>query len=311
MKTLKYIFTVMIGILLFASCEQEDILFNKDMSTVGFYGSTASVMEYDATLAGKDSVVIQFLVTALTDAPSCDITFAIDTVGIANPAAEGVDFAAITNKTVTISEGWGYLPMSIKAIDNDVYDTNGNKTFYLKIVSNSLGYDLSSESSILITIIDDDHPLGWMFGDYAVSTPETANGSTSYSANISAVEGEPSKIKIYGMAGAAYGPVLADPYYILGTVSDDHTTISIAAGQEWESWNWGSTILTVWQDDNGEGEEVDELVGYIDQSNGVVITLNQQYNFTITDGNNEGLGLQWAWNSDAESNSAVSTFTKQ
>lgn len=311
MKTLKYITTFIIGLLLLASCEQEDILFDSSMSAVGFYGSTASVNEYDATMSGKDSVVVQFLVTALTDAPSCNITFEVDTVDIENPAVEGVDFEAITNKTVTVSEGWGYLPMSIKAIDNNTYDTKGNKSFRLKIVSNSQGYDLSSESSITITIIDDDHPLGWMFGSYAVATTATANGSSSHTGSIAAVEGEVNKVKIYGMAGAALGPVMADPYFILGTVSADHTSISVDAGQEWDSWNYGPTILTVWEDDNGEGEEVDVLDGSIDKTSGVVITFSQQFTFMITDGNNEGLGIQWSWNDDAAPNSPTSVWTLQ
>lgn len=311
MKTIKYILTIALGLFLLASCEQEDILFNEGMSAVGFYSSTASLMEYDETMAGKDSVVVQFLVTALTDAPSCDITFEIDTTSISNPALEGVDFEAITNKTVTVSEGWGYLPMSLKAIDNDEYDVNGNKSFNLKIVSNSLGYDLSSEYILTVTIIDDDHPLGWLFGDFSVSTPETQNGATSYTGSISAVEGEPTKVKLYGMGGSAYGPVLADPYFILGTVNDEQTEITIAAGQEWETWGYGATILSVWEDDNGEGEEVDQLIASIDNSNPVVITFSQQFCFLITDGNNEGLGLQWAWNSDTESNSPTSVWTKQ
>lgn len=311
MKTLKYILTVTIGILLLASCEQEDHLFDESMSAVGFYGSTATMQEYDKDMSGKDSVTIQFLVTALTDAPSCNITFEVDTVGIKNPAVEGVDFETITDKTVTVSEGWGYLPMSLAAIDNNDYDEKGNKSFRLKVVSNSLDYDLSSEYYITITIIDDDHPLGWMFGDYLVSTPETRNGSTSHAGSITAVLGETSKIKIYGMAGSAYGPALADPYFILATVSDDHTTVTIDAGQEWESWAYGSTILTAWEDDNGEGEETDKIIATLDKSGPVVLTISQQFTFMITDGSNEGLGLQWSWNSDAAANSPTSTWTKQ
>ncbi len=311
MKTLKYILSFALGIALFASCEQEDLLFEKSMSAVGFYGSTASLNEVDLTMSGKDSVVVNVMVTALVGSPSCDVTFEVDTTGISNPAVEGIDFETITNKTVTVSEGWGYFPITIKAIDNNDYDENGNKSFRLKVVSNSLGYDLSSESEMTVTIIDDDHPLGWLFGTYSVATTETANGSTSHTGSVAAVDGETNKIKIYGMCGAAYGPGLVDPYYILGTVSDDQTTITIAAGQAWDSWNWGPVELMCWEDDNGEGEEADQLIGTISTDGGVSFTFNQQFTFYITDGGNAGLGLQWSWNSDAASNSPTSVWTQQ
>ncbi len=311
MKMIKYIAIIAVGLMLFTACEQEDHLFDESMSAVGFYGEKASVLEVDNTNAGRDSIVVQILVTALTDAPSISVDFEVDTTGIANPAVEGVDFETITEKSVTLSKGWGYYPITIKAIDNDTYDENGNKSFKLKIVNNSLDYDLSSEDEITITIVDDDHPLGWLFGDYNVSVVETANGSNEYSLSISSIEGETGRVKIYGMAGPPYGPPADDPYYLIASVSEDYSTMTIAAGQEWESWGYGPVVLTAWEDDNGEGEEVNQLTGAIDATDGVTITFTQQFTFLITSGGNEGLGLQWAWNSDANPNSPTAILTKQ
>lgn len=329
MKKINYFILTILAVTIFSSCEQEDILFTEDLANVGFYGSSANMMEIDNDMKGKDTLVVQILVTTTVDnSPSCDVTFEVDNswyqeingayyeiVGEdttqVNPAMEGVDFEVISGKTVTVSDGYGYAPVVVAAIDNDNYDPLGNKTFRLKITDNSQGYDLSSESVMKVTIIDDDHPLGWMLGDYTSAVTETANGNNSHPIQISAVEGETDKIKIYGMAGLAYGPPLADPYYILGTVSEDYKTVTINAGQSWDSWNWGSTTLTVWEDDNGEGEEVDKLVGTISTDGGVTITLSQQYTFMITDGGNEGVGLQWAWNSDANPNSPTAIWTKQ
>jgi hypothetical protein len=312
MKMTKYILIVMIGVTLFTSCEQEQLLFEESMSAVGFYGSTASVSEYNATTDSGGEVVIQFMVTTVSSSPACDITFEVNTTDISNPAVEGVDFEVISDKTASIGAGGGTYDLKITAINNDDFDSNGDKSFKLKVVSNSLDYNLSSESEMTITIVDDDHPLGWMVGSYAVATTETANGSSSHSGSITTVEGEINKIQIYGMAGAAYGPGLIDPYYILGTVSDDFQTVTIAAGQAWESWGYGSTELQVWEDDNGEGEETDTLTGTITQTDGgVVITFSQQFTFYITDGGNAGLGLQWSWNSDSETNSPTSVWTKQ
>ncbi len=310
MKMIKYIAIIAVGLMLFTACEQEDLLFDESMSAVGFHGDKASVLEVD-TVSGKDILEVQILVTALTDAPSITVDYEVDTTGIANPAVEGVDFEIDTERSVTLSKGWGYYPITIKAIDNDTYDPNGNKSFKLKIVNNSQGYDLASEDEITITIVDDDHPLGWMFGDYDVSVVETLNGDNNYSLNISSIEGETDRVKIYGLAGTSFGPPAEDPFYLTASVSEDYSTMTIAAGQEWEDWNYGPTILTVWEDDNGEGEEVNQLTGTIDASDGVTITFNQQFTFLITEGINEGLGLQWAWNSDANANSPTATLTKK
>lgn len=328
MKKLNYIILTTLALMIIFGCEQEDILFTQDMANVGFYGSSASMLEMDKENKGKDSLTVQILVTASVTSPSIDVTFDVDdtwykkigdlyyeiteddTIQV-NPAIEGVDFKVVSEKKVTIPEGYGYAPVVVAAIDNDYYDPLGNKSFRLKITGNSLEYDLSSESVMKITIVDDDHPLGWMLGDYISNVTETANGNKEHPVNIVAIDGETDKVKIYGMAGQAFGPPLADPYFILGTVSEDYTTITIKAGQSWDSWDWGPVTLKVWEDDNGEGEEVKDLIGYISTDNGVKITFRQQYTFYITSGVNEGLGLQWAWNSDANPNSPVAVWTRK
>lgn len=328
MKKINYLILTILAFTTFFGCEQEDHLFTEDMANVGFYGSTANMMELDKDMKGKDTLTVQILVTAMLNSPACEVTFDVDNSwykeidGLyyeivdgdttqVNPAMEGVDFTVLSNKTVTLSGGYGYAPVKVASIDNNDYDPLGNKSFRLKVTGNNQGYDLSSEGVMKITIIDDDHPLGWMLGEYASAVTETANGSKNHPINITAIEGETDKIKIYGMAGSAYGPALVDPYFILGTVSDDYKTVTIKTGQSWDSWNWGPVTLTAWEDDNGEGEEVGDLIGTITTEGGVKITLNQQYTFLITGGVNEGLGLQWAWNSDAAPNSPTAIWTKK
>jgi hypothetical protein len=328
MKKLSYLIFTILAVTIFFACEQEDILFTEDMACVGFYGSSANMLEVDKENKGKDTLTVQILVTATFNSPSCDVTFDVDDswytkIGdhyyeiidddttLVNPAMEGVDFNVLSEKSVTVAEGYGYAPVVVAAIDNDDYDPLGNKSFRLKITGNSLGYDLSSESVIKITIIDDDHPLGWMLGDYTSQVTSTANGSKEHPVNIVAIDGETDKVKIYGMAGLAFGPPLADPYFILGTVSEDYSTITIKAGQSWDSWGYGPVTLKVWEDDNGEGEEVNDLIGYISTDGGVKITFRQQYTFFITAGGNQGLGIQWAWNDDPNPNSPVAVWTRK
>lgn len=329
MKKLKYTL-ILLFITVFFSCKQDDILFTKDMANVGFYGGSATMLELDKTTNGKDNLVIKVLVTALKNSPSCEVTFDVDNTWYqeingayysiedgdtaqVNPAMEGVDFKITSSKKVTIADGYGYANVTIEAINNDEYDPLGDKSFHLKITGNSLGYDLSSESVMAVTITDDDHPLSWFVGNYIAAVTQTFNGDEQFPILITTVEGETDKIRIYGMCGSTFGPIPydEDPFYIIGTVSEDFTTVTINAGQEWEDFDFGPTIFKVWEDDNLEGEEVNVLIGNINIEDGVSVTFNQAFLFEITSGDYEGAGLQWVYNEDENPNSVTSVWTKQ
>lgn len=311
MKTIiKYILMGFTGIVLLTACENlnEPAKISQDDAFVAFTMTSAVVSEVNS------EIHIPVKVSALKGAKSISVTFDFDTAGVANPAIEGEDFELLNaSKSLTVSEGFGYDTIKIKTIDNDLF--TGQKTVKIMLESNSLDYNFGADNVLELGIRDDDHPLGWMLGDYDVAVTATANGSTSYTATIVAVEGETSLVKIYWLCGPPYGPAEADlaefDYSLLATVSDDFTTISVKTGQEWDSWGYGPTSFTAWEDDNGEGEEVDEMVGTISTDAGVVITFSQQFTFMITSGNNEGLGLQWAWNEDANPNSPTAILTLQ
>ncbi|MFB6318548.1 hypothetical protein [Saccharicrinis sp. FJH54] len=299
------------GIVLLSACENlnQPAEISQGDAFVAFTMTSAVVSEVNS------EINIPVKVSAFKGAQSIEVTFDFDTAGVANPAIEGEDFVLLnSSKKLTVSDGYGYDTIKIKTIDNDLF--TGQKTVKINLVSNSLGYNFGADDVLELGIRDDDHPLGWMLGDYDVAVTQTANGSNSFSATIVPVEGETSLVKIYGLCGPPYGPTAEPPktaddfdYSLQGTVSDDFTTITIKTGQEWDSWGYGPTSFTAWQDDNGELDEVEELVGTISTDAGVVITFSQQFTFMITSGNNEGLGLQWAWNDDAETNSPTAILT--
>jgi hypothetical protein len=313
MKTIiKYILYSLAGVILLSACNDlnDPEMFSPEDAFIAFTTTTASVSEINSTV----SIPVQ--VTALKGAPSVSVTFEFDIEGLEKPAIEGEDFTLLNaSKTLSVSSGFGYDTIRIKTIDNDLF--TGNKTVNIKLVSNSLDYDFGAENTLALTVNDDDHPLGWMLGSYNAKVTATANGDLSYPVNIMALEGETKIVKIYGLSGVGLGAPIDPPtseddfdYYLLGTVSDDFSSISIKSGQEWDDWNYGPTSFTVWLDDNGEADEADALIGTISTDGGVVITFSQQFTFMITEGNNEGLGIQWAWNEDAEPNSPTCILTR-
>ncbi|MCY1722195.1 hypothetical protein OU798_17710 [Prolixibacteraceae bacterium Z1-6] len=313
MKTLlKYIIISLVGVTFLTACDglNDPEMFSQEDAFIAFNSTTAVVSEINTIIN------IPVKVSALAGAPAVSVTFDFDTEEINNPAVEGEDFIILNDsKTLTVNDGFGYDTIRIKTIDNDLF--TGNKMVNIKLVSNSLDYDFGLESALALTINDDDHPLGWMLGDYDIVVTETANGNTNYSVSIVAVEGETDLVKIYGMSGVTLGapsdpPASGDDfdYSLLGTVSEDYSTVTIRAGQEWDTWGYGPTSFKVWLDDNGEADEAEEMVGTISTDNGVIITFSQQFTFYITEGNNAGLGIQWAWNSDAAPNSPTAVLTK-
>lgn len=304
MKRTFYILLILLTVGVFTSCEKERIMFDESMSFVAFTAKTTSVGEVNKT------VNIPVLVTATSGKPSVEVSYAIVSQEEANPAIEGTDFVVKSAATLKYPDGNGYDNIVIETIDNNVF--TGTKTFKIVLTTNTLSYDFGAIDTIVVSIPDDDHPLGWMLGNYDSKVTETANGSTEHPVTISAIEGETAKVNIYGMSGTAYGAPLADPYFIVGTVNEDFTKLIIKTEQEWASWGYGPTSLNAWEDDNGEGIEVEELIGEISNVNGAVtIIFRQQYTFMITDGGNAGLGLQWAWNSDTNPNSETAVWTRK
>lgn len=304
MKRIFNIILLFLAVASFTSCENEDIMFDESMSFVAFTTKTATTTEVNQTLE------IPVMVTAMTGSAAIDVTYTIITDGHANPAVKDSDFKVISNEKLSYADGYGFNNIVIETIDNDKF--TGAKTFSIVLSSNSLNYDFGALDTITVSISDDDHPLGWMLGSYAAVVTATANGDLAHGITLEPIEGETSKIKVFGMSGLKYGAPLADPYYLEGVVNEEFTELKIKAEQEWDTWGYGPTTLQVWEDDNGEGAETGELIGEITNNNGAItITFRQQYTFYITEGNNAGLGLQWAWNDDAAPNSPTAIWTRE
>ena len=304
MKRIFNIILLFLAVASFTSCNNDPIMFDESMSFVAFTTKTATTSEVNQTLE------IPVLVTAMSGSAAIDVTYTISTEGHKNPAVIDSDFKVLSTDKLSYAEGYGYNNIVIETIDNDKF--TGTKTFSIILSSNSLNYAFGALDTITVNISDDDHPLGWMLGSYDAAITATANGDLAYGISLEPIEGETSKIKIFGMSGVKYGAPLADPYYLEGVVNEEFTELKIKAEQEWDSWGYGPTTLKVWEDDNGEGAETGELIGEITNDNGAItITFRQQYTFYITDGNNAGLGLQWAWNEDAAPNSPTAIWTRK
>ncbi|MBN2349622.1 MAG: hypothetical protein JXJ22_12320 [Bacteroidales bacterium] len=147
---------LLVALMVISSCENDPIMFNNSMNIVGFSSTALSVGE------GGEGTVILYL-GARAGSPGTTITIEVSTDGLSNAATEGADFS-VSTKEIPLNPGTETV--TVTSVDNDVF--TGNKAFYLVITSNTAGYDTSAQDRILITIVDDEHPLKAWIGTYDV-----------------------------------------------------------------------------------------------------------------------------------------------
>jgi len=187
------------------SCDDKyPIIFDDENIIVGMNQTTLSVKEnatgsFTVYLGGAEG-------TAATD-----VTLAISVDGIAKPAIEGTDF---TLSTKSVNVPVGVAAVTVTPINNEVYA--GNKQFRVSIASNSKNYPMAAQQTILVTIVDDEHPLKRWIGTYDVE-------AVSYS-----------------------GPGAYDEAWVVTTIGGDTPTTLIASGI---AFGTGSVVMEFNTDD--------------------------------------------------------------
>ena len=202
MKSLKYIILSVIAVALSTSCEKNyPVSFNPEDTFVSFEVSSAS-LEENAT----EAIRIPIILAGVPGGTSVTATVGVSTEGIAAPAVEGEDFR-ILNKEISFTDGYGTEYVEIVPIDNSTND--GNKSFILTI--ESVTPELSMESvqnTVTITLIDDEHPLAYLFGNWAFTGVDPISGPVTSTCVIGASGESVDEIAIdYGTPNPIYAKV--------------------------------------------------------------------------------------------------------
>ncbi|HDJ33833.1 MAG TPA: hypothetical protein ENF21_07025 [Bacteroidetes bacterium] len=202
-------------VLLFSACEQERIMFDTSLAVVGFQSASFTIPE-----AEGDSIIL-YLGAASGTEPT-EVTLEVSTEGHANPAIEGEDYT-IESKQVTLEVG--ITKVAITPVDNDIF--TGDKTFTVTIVSNSKDYEQAVQSSAVITIKDDEHPLLNWLGTYivdAVSYDGPGVYDERWTVSVTPVPGTVDKVNLVGIAGSSS--------IVVATIDKENLTITVEPGQE-------------------------------------------------------------------------------
>jgi len=197
------------------SCDDKyPIIYDDANIIVGMNQTTLSVKEnatgsFTVYLGGAEG-------TAATD-----VTLAISVDGIAKPAIEGTDYS-ISTKNVNVPVG--LAAVTVTPINNEVYA--GNKQFKVSITGNSKNYPMAAQQTVLVTIVDDEHPLKPWIGTYDVEAVSySAPGAYDEAWVVTTTAGDtPTTLKASGIAFGT-GSVVIE-------FNTDDMTVEIESGQE-------------------------------------------------------------------------------
>ena len=162
MKKLTYLILAVGLLFTFAACDDnEPQSFRAADSNASFPTTTASVDE-NAT----EPLQIPLALAGIKGSGKVTVTLTASSEGESSPAIEGTDFV-IENKEIVFEDGCGVQNVIVRPIDNDVF--TGKKTFKIIISATSPKLLESEQNSVLVTIVDDEHPWAAIIGTYNIT----------------------------------------------------------------------------------------------------------------------------------------------
>ncbi len=235
-RTLKYITTALFAAAAFSACDKNDYpIFDDKNAFVAFDKVEVSISENYS----KDEAVYKIPVT-LASVAGLEETVAFEIVEPESKAAKaGVNYELLTtSKTLSFNAENRTQYIELKTIYDGVFTGDLKFTIVLK-ESETLA--TGSEDECVVTINDEDHPLGFMLGDYTVTGEDNWKGETSWTMTISKDESDIHKVWIRNLANRDNAKMIA-----YGNVSEDFSTINIPFGQEFEYSYDGVSQAPLW-----------------------------------------------------------------
>jgi hypothetical protein len=159
MKNLKNILIMVLSLLLF-SCEETTMpLFDAQYSFV-------SITDGSYSISKSSSEILEIpVVIAGIEGTDISVTFTVEETGD-NPAKEGVDYEVVNiDKKVIVGKGAGTGFVQIKPLDSK--DAVGDKTFKVKLVSNSANLYIAVDAdSVVAKIREGNNSMELFVGKY-------------------------------------------------------------------------------------------------------------------------------------------------
>lgn len=265
------------SMMLFASCSNDYPTFDDADAFIAFSGSTAmSIDEFG------ESIEVPVMLTSLAGL-SGSATVEVDAE--ASTAVEGVDFTFEGEKTLNFTAEAHTQSIKLNIIDNNEFG-NGDKKIVLKL-TNVSGVKAGAVSTCTVTIVDDEHPLNFLFNTYTAKIVGYFGREVDINFYIVKDETDMKKVWLCNLCASftGMGYVAPSVNMFYATLNEDNTQMYIPSGQE-VGLSTGGVNITL-EGFTGPDPDTSDIM-----SGGDVITVN-----ILENGNK--LVFEEAWGSTA------------
>lgn len=227
-----------LGAFLFASCDINEVpKFNDSDAFVAFNSASVSVVETVGTVN---------IPVTLASLSGLSATVSIEAVD--GTAKSGVNYT-VTTSSVSFSENAATqnIVVDIKNIDG----FTGDLKFTLKL-GNTGDVNAGSENVCTVTIVDKDHPLEAILGDYNFKATDVWGDEWDYTVNVVKHPTDISKVYFYNLNSYLNSIGYSAPTYNVyeAVVNDEKTIITLPLGQDFGGYGFtlvgydGSNYIT-------------------------------------------------------------------
>lgn len=215
MNKMKFIYTSILGTMLFYSCSNDLPVFDDKDAFVAFTETSMSVDEN----VESGELKIPVLLTSLS---GLDRTIQYEVVeGKAKP---GVHYEVVDeSQTLHFTKDEPTQYIVIRIIDNDSFGGDVDFTVNLKP---STEINLGDSQSCTVKIVDNEHPLADILGTYNAAGQSYWGSALSWSVTLEKDDEDVTKVWISNMVPGG------SSLKVYGTVNDDKTEIKIPVAQE-------------------------------------------------------------------------------
>jgi hypothetical protein len=217
MRKIILFLSIIAGAALFNACELNDYpKFDDAEAFVAFESEQISVKEDSETL------LVPVRLTSLNGI-STSVSFEI----IDSTAIQGRDFRLNGGASVLTFDGKEPVQNISFDILPHIGEFTGDRLFGIKI-TNSGSVNIGGMDTIYVTILDIDHPLSFILGDFNATATSYFNGVQTWTVTLNKDVSDVSKVWITNLV--AGGSSASSPVY--GIVNADKTEIKIPVGQD-------------------------------------------------------------------------------
>lgn len=221
MKKFNFIYGAVAAVaLIFASCSNEQPKFDDADAFVAFTKSAVSIDEFGG------SVEVPVLLTSLGGLEEVE-GVSVGTVGISvdpsSTAVKGVHYEIEGTGNLSFTKDAPTQTIKVKILDNDQF--TGDVKLVLTF-NNVIGkFNEGKNNTCTITIVDDEHPLGFLLGSYACQGESNFGGMVEDVITIVKDENDINTVWIGNMVPGGTSK------YVYGIVNEDKTEIKIPVAQ--------------------------------------------------------------------------------